>query len=72
MREHFKTKPMNIYTPLEHVSSEVLKMDREVRVIDPLREEPLPFEIGKISIYKAARLLSYKYTKSSSRFSLIS
>lgn len=23
------------YTPLEHVSSEVLKMDREVRVIDP-------------------------------------
>lgn len=62
---------MNIYTPLEHVSSEVLKMDREVRVIDPLREEPLPFEIGKISIYKAGLSSSYKYSESSSRFSLI-
>lgn len=24
------------YTPLEHVSSDVLKMEHEVRVIDPL------------------------------------
>lgn len=43
IRENLKTFNMNKaheYTPLEHVSSEELKTEREVRVIDP-REKHL-------------------------------
>lgn len=31
---------MNIYTSLEHISSDVLKMEHGVRVIDPVEKSP--------------------------------